>query len=126
MDVVVDTETEPLTLKDGDSDVLELAVSEAMFESELLVSRETVGDPVREELPVDETLVEMVLLVVLLNVTLCVGRRSTVKLWDVLMESDEVVDGRTLRVVVVVRVAETDLEDEAIVVKDIDDESDRL
>ena len=62
----------------------------------------------------------------MLGVTLCVGRRRMVKLWDVLMESDEVVDGVTLREQegVIDSEAESEEDDEDVGV--VDHENDRL
>ena len=92
----------------------------------VLGRRVRVGDAARECEAVDETLGEKVLLAVMLGVTLWVGRRSMVKLREVLMESDEVVDGVTLRELVGERDAEPELEDDAEVVGVIDNEVDGL
>ena len=85
-----------------------------------------VGDGARERVADDDKLGEMVQLPVLLGVTLCVGRRSMVKLRDVLMESDEVVEGVTLSELVCERDAEAESEDDAEVVGVVDHEDDGL
>ena len=85
-----------------------------------------VGDGARERVADDDKLGDIVLLALLLGVTLCVGRSSMVKLRDVLMESDEVVDGVTLRELVGKRDAEAELEDDAEVVGVVDHEEDGL
>ena len=85
-----------------------------------------VGDGARERVADDDKLGEIVLLALLLGVTLWVGRRSMVKLRDVLMESDEVVDGVTLSELVGERDAEAESEDDAEVVGVVDHEDDGL
>ena len=88
--------------------------------------RVRVGDRARERVADDETLGEKVLLAVTLGVTLCVRLSSMVKLRDVLMESDEVVEGVTLSELVGERDAEAESEDDAEVVGVIDHEDDEL
>ena len=85
-----------------------------------------VGDGARERVADDDKLGDIVLLALLLGVTLWVGRRSMVKLRDVLLESDEVVEGVTLSELVGERDAEAESEDDSAVVGVIDHEDDRL
>ena len=107
-------------LKDGDSEVLKLVVSEAMFDREVLGRRVPVGDGARELEAVDEMLGETVVLCV----TLRVGRSSTVKLWDMLIEGEVLMEvvGEIEDEVDAVDVGVMEADDDADEVRVVEDE----
>ena len=120
VDVVVDTESEPLTLEDGDSMALKLAVALTVFDRVLVGRGVGVGDGARERVAVDDALAKKVLLAVLLVERLRVGSNSTVKLLDMLMDIDTLFKGEELMELV----AETRTEDDVVVVIEMDSKYD--
>ena len=120
MDVVGDTETEPLTLKDGDSMALELAVALTVLDRVLVGRGVGVGDGARERVAVDDALANKVLLSVVVGERLRVGSRFTVKLSDMLIERDTLSEGEVLSELM----AEMVTEDDVVVVMEMDSKYD--
>ena len=126
MVALTDADMDSLPNKDGDNVVLKVVVAKVVIVSVLLISRVRVGDGARERVADDETLGKKEVLGVLLSVTLRVGSNSTVKLWNMLMESVDDLEDKILTELVGERDAEEESEYQTDDVTVVDDEYDEL